>query len=81
MGAALHNLGMAQLRAQSYEDAVTSFEEAARVRKGSLGRDHPLVAITLVKVSPSGILLLSFIRCLTVDVTKGWGQSPLAASL
>ena len=45
VAAALHNMGIAQLRAQNYSEALMAFEEAARVRKGSLGKDHPLVAV------------------------------------
>jgi tetratricopeptide (TPR) repeat protein len=47
VGAALHNVGIAQLRAHNYPEALKAFEEAARVRKGSLGRDHPQVAVSL----------------------------------
>jgi len=45
VAAALHNVGIAQLRAQNLEQALKAFEEAARIRKGSLGRDHPHVAV------------------------------------
>ena len=45
VASALHNCGIAQLRAQNHEEALAVFEEAARVRKGSLGRDHPHVAV------------------------------------
>jgi tetratricopeptide (TPR) repeat protein len=45
VAAALHNVGIAQLREQNHLEALKAFEEAARVRKGSLGKDHPLVAV------------------------------------
>jgi tetratricopeptide (TPR) repeat protein len=45
VAAALHNIGITQLRAQNHSEALKAFEEAARVRKGSLGKDHPLVAV------------------------------------
>jgi tetratricopeptide (TPR) repeat protein len=45
VASALHNLGITQLRAQNHAEALKSFEEAARVRKGSLGKDHALVAV------------------------------------
>jgi hypothetical protein len=45
VAAALHNIGIVHLRAQNHEEALKAFEEAARVRKGSLGKDHPLVAV------------------------------------
>jgi Tetratricopeptide repeat len=46
VAAALHNIGITQLRAQNHTEALKAFEEAARVRKGSLGKDHPLVAVS-----------------------------------
>jgi tetratricopeptide (TPR) repeat protein len=45
VAAALHNVGIVQLRSQNHSEALKAFEEAARVRKGSLGKDHPLVAV------------------------------------
>jgi tetratricopeptide (TPR) repeat protein len=57
VGDALHNVGIAQLRAQEYYKALQAFEEAVRVRKGALGRDHAQVAISLVKVGISLLLL------------------------
>ena len=46
VAAALHNVGIAHLRSQNYGEALKAFEEAARIRKGSLGRDHPHVAVS-----------------------------------
>lgn len=46
VAAALHNLGITLLRAQKHEEALNSFEEAARIRKGSMGQDHPMVAVS-----------------------------------
>lgn len=45
VAAALHNLGITHLRAHNHSEALKVFEEAARVRKGSLGKDHALVAV------------------------------------
>lgn len=45
VASALHNVGIVHLRSQNHEEALKAFEEAARVRKGSLGKDHPLVAV------------------------------------
>jgi hypothetical protein len=47
VAAALHNVGIAQLRALNYPEALKAFEEAARVRKGSLGKEHPQVAVSM----------------------------------
>jgi tetratricopeptide (TPR) repeat protein len=43
---ALHNVGIANLRLEDHYKALQAFEEAVRVRKGALGRDHPLVAVS-----------------------------------
>ncbi len=45
VAATLHNVGIVQLRSQNHSEALKAFEEAARIRKGSLGKDHPLVAV------------------------------------
>ncbi len=47
VASALHNVGISQLRAGSHADALATFEEAARIRKGSLGDEHPLVAVSI----------------------------------
>lgn len=60
VGAALHNVGIAQLRAQNHEEALKAFEETSRIRKGALGRDHPLVATSLVKAGITLLLLHRF---------------------
>jgi len=39
---------------------LSSFQQAVRVRKGSIGRDHPDVAVSLVKVGITQLLLRSF---------------------
>lgn len=64
---ALHNVGISQLRADSHADALKSFEEAARIRKGSLGSEHPLVAVSiclrhLVYLAPLATHALNQIR-------------------
>jgi tetratricopeptide (TPR) repeat protein len=46
VASALHNVGIAYLRAQSHNEALKAFEEAARIRKGALGREHPQVAVS-----------------------------------
>jgi hypothetical protein len=45
VASALHNVGLAHLRGQNVQQALLSFEAAARIRKGSLGDDHELVAV------------------------------------
>jgi tetratricopeptide (TPR) repeat protein len=60
VAASLHNVGIAQLRALNYPEALKAFEEAARVRKGSLGREHPQVAVSLVKVGITLLLIHRF---------------------
>ena len=56
VGAALHNVAIANLRAGSLEDAMDAIEEAIKIRSHSLGRTHPKVADSLVEL---GIILLS----------------------
>jgi hypothetical protein len=46
VAAALHNVGIANLRLDDHYKSLQAFEEAVRVRKGALGRDHPLVAVS-----------------------------------
>lgn len=60
VAAALHNVGICQLRASNFDEALQAFEESARIRKGSLGRDHPQVAVSLVKVGVTLLLLHRF---------------------
>ena len=60
VGAALHNVGLANLRAGQYDEALLHFERAVRVRKGSLGRDHPEVAVSMVKVGVTLLLQQKF---------------------
>jgi tetratricopeptide (TPR) repeat protein len=43
--------------ALSFDPCLHSFEEAVRVRKGALGRDHPQVVVSLVKVEITLLLL------------------------
>jgi len=56
VGAALHNVGIANLRAGKLDDAMDAIEEAVRIRKVTLGVDDPKVADSLVEL---GIVLLS----------------------
>lgn len=46
VASALHNCGLAQLRAGNHHQALKSFEEAVRIRKGTLGKEHPHVAVS-----------------------------------
>lgn len=46
VGAALHNVGIANLRAGKLEDAMSSIEEAVRMRKKTLGKSNPKVAVS-----------------------------------
>jgi tetratricopeptide (TPR) repeat protein len=48
------------LRLNDHSQALTNFQLAARVRKGSLGSAHPDVAISLVKVGISLMLKHEF---------------------
>lgn len=57
VGAALHNVGIVELRLGEHYKALQAFEEAVRVRKAALGRDHPHVAVSLVKVGITLMLL------------------------
>jgi len=57
VGDALHNVGIAELRAEEYYQALQAFEEAVRVRKGALGNDHAQVAVSLMRVGISLLLL------------------------
>lgn len=45
VASALHNSGITLLRSQKHSEALGVFEEAARIRKGCMGQDHPLVAV------------------------------------
>jgi tetratricopeptide (TPR) repeat protein len=56
VGAALHNVAIANLRAGSLDDAMDAIEEAIKIRSRALGRSHPKVADSLVEL---GIILLS----------------------
>lgn len=47
------------LRSKNHEQALNYFEEAVRVRRG-LGRDHPDVAVSLVKAGITKLLLRMF---------------------
>lgn len=60
IGSTYHNLGIVNLRSQNYDDALESFQKASRVRKGSIGRDHAEVAVSLVKVGITQLLLRRF---------------------
>lgn len=46
VGSAWHNVGIALLRSERHDKALQAFERAVRVRKGSLGKDHPEVAVS-----------------------------------
>jgi eukaryotic-like serine/threonine-protein kinase len=52
VAAALHNVGIANVRMERHEKALQAFEEAVRLRKGSLGRDHPHVAVSTTTFVP-----------------------------
>ena len=51
VGAALHNVGIANLRAGKLDDAMASIEEAVRMRKSTLGDTHPKVAVSAMSVA------------------------------
>ena len=46
VASALYNVGIANLRLERTTTALQAFEESVRIRKGSLGKDHPLVAVS-----------------------------------
>ena len=46
VGAALHNVGIANLRAGKLDDAMDAIEEAVRIRKATLGPQDPKVAVS-----------------------------------
>ena len=60
IGNTLHNMGIVLLRGQEYEIALHTFEQAVRVRRGAIGKDHADVAVSLVKVGISNLLLKRF---------------------
>lgn len=45
VGAALHNVAVANLRAGMLNDARDAIEEAVRIRETTLGKKHPKVAV------------------------------------
>lgn len=45
VGAALHNVAIANLRAGCLDDAMDAIEEAIKIRSRALGRSHPKVAV------------------------------------
>jgi tetratricopeptide (TPR) repeat protein len=57
VGSAVHNVGIAYLGAEVYYKAFQAFEEAVRIRNAALGRNHPVVAVSLVKFGISLMLL------------------------
>ena len=46
VGAALHNVAVANLRAGQLDDARDAIEEAVRIRKSTLGAQSPKVAVS-----------------------------------
>lgn len=46
VGAALHNVAIANLRAGSLDDSMDAIEEAIKIRSRALGRSHPRVAVS-----------------------------------
>jgi tetratricopeptide (TPR) repeat protein len=48
VGAALHNVGIANLRAGKLADAMDAIEEAIRIRKASLGQDDATVTVSCI---------------------------------
>lgn len=58
VGAALHNVGIANLRAGKLDDAMASIEEAVRMRKSTLGETHPKVAVSEVSVEDCNVVVV-----------------------
>lgn len=48
VGAALHNVAIANLRAGSLDDAMDAIEEAIKIRSRALGRSHPRVTVSFM---------------------------------
>ena len=48
VGAALHNVAVANLRAGQLDDARDAIEEAVRIRKSTLGAQSPKVAVSML---------------------------------
>ena len=48
VASALYNVGIANLRMERTKKALQAFEESVRLRKGALGNDHPLVAVSFI---------------------------------
>ena len=46
VGAALHNVAIANLRVSKLDDAMDAIEEAVRIRKQTLGPNDPEVAVS-----------------------------------
>jgi hypothetical protein len=63
VGAALHNVAIANLRAGSLDDAMDAIEEAIKIRSRALGRTHPKVAVSDADCN-SLSLLESIVSCL-----------------
>jgi tetratricopeptide (TPR) repeat protein len=63
VAAALHNIGITHLRSNNHSAALQAFEESCRVRKGSLGKDHPLVAVRGVALSLCLSVWCFFLSC------------------
>jgi hypothetical protein len=49
VGAALHNVAIANLRAGSLDDAMDAIEEAIKIRSRALGRGHSRVAVRVME--------------------------------
>jgi tetratricopeptide (TPR) repeat protein len=59
LGSAMHNIGIINMWAGKYEEALSSLYDAVRVRVDALPEDHPDVAVSLAK---TGMILFSLER-------------------
>jgi hypothetical protein len=60
VGAALHNVAVANLRAGLLDDARDAIEEAVRIRKLTLGEKDPKVAVRISVMTKGRIVSLSY---------------------
>eukprot|EP00978_Attheya_sp_CCMP212_P003518 scaffold7251_cov43-Attheya_sp.AAC.4 len=59
LGSAMHNIGIINMWAGTYEEGLSSLYDAVRVRVDALPEDHPDVAVSLAK---TGMILFSLER-------------------
>lgn len=63
VGAALHNVAVANLRAGLLDDARDAIEEAVRIRKLTLGDENPKVAVSVLALTAEVVLCVNNFCC------------------